>query len=115
MRKLMVAVVVCAGLAPAVAAAAPITDDKTLSARMRWVAAGGARCDTVCGAHGAVAENMLVYSSDGGDIYLCRVRKPPSNRFGTNYEDICKVEDSDAPAGASSEAVYDCLCVWPAE
>jgi hypothetical protein len=94
------------------AAADPLTNDKTKQVRARWVAAKSECCDRVCGAQGAKAENMLVYSSDGGDIYLCRVRKPPANRFGTNYEDICKVEDSDAKMGTALESRYECLCIW---
>lgn len=99
-------------LAPA-ATAAPLTYDKVSEVKARWLAAGSQRCDKVCAAVGAQAENMLVYTSDGGDIFLCRVRKPPANRFGTNYEDVCKVEDSDAPKGTALEAAYECLCVWP--
>ena len=103
----------CALLVSAPLAASPLTSDKTKTVQARWIRAQAKRCDAVCEAEGAQAENMLVYSSDGGDIYLCRVRKAPSNRFGTNYEDVCKVEDSDVPAGTALESVYDCLCVWP--
>lgn len=102
------------GLLPACAGAAPLTDDATRTVRARWVASDGLRCDRVCGERGAEAENMLVYTSDGADLYLCRVRKAPSNRFGTNYENTCKVEDSDAPGGAAQEAQFECLCVWAA-
>lgn len=97
------------------AAATPLTNDKTKQVKARWVASTSLRCDKLCALQGAEAENMLVYSSDGGDIYLCRVRKPPANRFGTNYEDVCKVEESDAPTGTSLETRYECLCVWPGE
>jgi len=100
-------------LAASASFAAPLTGDKTSSVRARWVESVSNRCDRVCGEQGAEAENMLLYTSDGGDIFLCRVRKPPSNRFGTNYEDICKVADSDAPKGASLEERFECLCVWP--
>lgn len=92
--------------------ATPLTSDKTRTVEARWIKTTAKRCDAVCAAHGAEAENMLVWASDGGDIYLCRVRKPPSNRFGNNYADICKVEDSDAPSGTTLESVYECLCVW---
>lgn len=77
------------------------------------MAAQSQRCDAVCSAEGAQAENMLVYSSDGGDVYLCRVRKPPANRFGTNYEDICKVEDAYMTGGTMLESSFECLCIWP--
>lgn len=100
-------------LASASAKAAPLTNDKTSEVRARWVASQSQRCDKVCAKGGAEAENMLVYTSDGGDIFLCRVRKPPANRFGTNYEDICKVEDPDAPRGTTLERVFECLCIWP--
>ena len=95
------------------AVAAPLTNDRASTVKARWIESGGRRCDLACRDQGADAENMLVYSSDGGDIYLCRVRKPPANRFGTNYEDVCKVEDNDAPKGTALEASFECLCVWP--
>lgn len=104
---------VCAALFPDLTLAAPLTNDKTRDVGARWVGAQSQRCDRACSAQGAEAENMLVYSSDGGDIYLSRVRKPPANRYGTNYEDICKVEDADAPGGIASEPRYECLCIWP--
>lgn len=115
MRSIFILISLWATLMPAIAAAAPLTNDKTKNVTARWIAAKSERCDKVCKSRGAEAENMLVYSSDGGDIYLCRVRKPPANRFGTNYEDICKVEDSDAPNGTALESRYECLCVWPSK
>ena len=102
-------------LLPVITMAAPLTNDKTRDVKARWIGAKSERCDKVCERPGAEAENMLVYSSDGGDIYLCRVRKPPANRFGTNYEDICKVEDSDSKSGTSLESRYECLCIWPSK
>lgn len=108
--KLLGIFVVCLAAA---AHAAPLTNDKAKSVEARWIASQGKRCDVVCRALKAEAENMLVYSSDGGDIYLCRVRKPPANRFGTNYEDVCKVEDDSAPKGTALEGSFECLCIWP--
>ncbi|GAB4231480.1 MAG: hypothetical protein Kow0032_13730 [Methyloligellaceae bacterium] len=99
-------------LGASIALAAPVTHDKRQMIEAQWLAASGERCDAVCARQGAEPENMLVYSSDGGDIYLCRVRKPPANRFGTNYEDVCKVEDPYSERSTSLEQHYECLCVW---
>lgn len=115
MRFILILFSLWAALLQGIAAAAPLTNDKTKDVKARWIAAKSARCDKVCNGQGAEAENMLVYSSDGGDIYLCRVRKPPANRFGTNYEDICKVEDADAQSGTALESRYECLCIWPSK
>jgi hypothetical protein len=99
------------GLAAGAAYADPLRDDAATQVTGRWVAASGERCDEVCGKSGSTAEHMLVYTSDGADIYLCRVRKPPANRFGNNYEDVCKVEDPAAAGGTLLESEYECLCV----
>jgi hypothetical protein len=102
------------GLSPAPAGAEPLTADARKTLAGQWVPSEGLRCDAACAKRGATAEHMLLYTSDGGDIYLCRVRMAPANRFGNNYEDVCKVEDADSPSGVSLETGYECLCHWPA-
>ena len=113
MRALIFLYLLLVILLPWPVIAAPLTNDRTSEVEARWHASQSQRCDAVCAVEGADAENMLVYSSDGGDIYLCRVRKPPANRFGTNYENICKVEDNDSPTGTALEPSFECLCIRP--
>lgn len=100
------------GWSGAPAYADPITDDKAKTFAARWIASENTPCNRVCETEGASAEHMLLLTSNSPDVYLCRVFGEPANRFGTNYADICQVENPGGQRGMALEPTFECLCLW---